>query len=50
LRAVLGWEPQISLEQGLARTYAWIEDCVRARLAAGAAGNGATTTSAAVAD
>jgi nucleoside-diphosphate-sugar epimerase len=25
LRQVLGWEPQISLEEGLARTYAWIE-------------------------
>ena len=25
LREVLGWEPQISLEQGLARTYPWIE-------------------------
>jgi nucleoside-diphosphate-sugar epimerase len=25
LRKVLGWEPQISLEDGVARTYAWIE-------------------------
>jgi GDP-D-mannose 3', 5'-epimerase len=25
LRQVLAWEPQISLEEGLARTYAWIE-------------------------
>jgi GDP-D-mannose 3', 5'-epimerase len=25
LRQVLGWEPQISLEDGLARTYRWIE-------------------------
>jgi GDP-D-mannose 3',5'-epimerase len=32
LRAVLGWEPQISLEEGLARTYAWIEDQVREQL------------------
>ncbi|HXG32747.1 MAG TPA: NAD-dependent epimerase/dehydratase family protein [Bryobacteraceae bacterium] len=32
LRQVLNWEPQISLEEGLARTYAWIEDQVRARL------------------
>lgn len=28
LRAVLGWEPQISLEAGLDRTYRWIEQCV----------------------
>jgi GDP-D-mannose 3',5'-epimerase len=25
LRKVLGWEPEISLERGLARTYGWIE-------------------------
>ena len=25
LKEVLGWEPKISLEEGLARTYAWIE-------------------------
>jgi GDP-D-mannose 3',5'-epimerase len=25
LRDVLGWEPEISLEDGIARTYAWIE-------------------------
>ena len=25
LRQVLGWEPQISLEEGLRRTYNWIE-------------------------
>jgi GDP-D-mannose 3', 5'-epimerase len=29
LRKVLGWEPEISLETGLARTYAWIERQVR---------------------
>lgn len=34
LRQVLGWEPEISLEEGLARTYAWIEEQVRARLEA----------------
>ena len=32
LREVLGWEPQISLEEGLARTYAWIEEQVRDQL------------------
>jgi nucleoside-diphosphate-sugar epimerase len=32
LRQVLGWEPEISLEAGLARTYLWIEDQVRAQL------------------
>jgi nucleoside-diphosphate-sugar epimerase len=31
LREVLGWEPEISLEKGLAHTYSWIEDQVRAR-------------------
>ena len=29
LREVLGWEPQISLEDGIARTYTWIEEQVR---------------------
>jgi GDP-D-mannose 3',5'-epimerase len=32
LRKVLGWEPAISLEDGLARTYVWIEGQVRAKL------------------
>jgi GDP-D-mannose 3', 5'-epimerase len=36
LREVLGWEPEISLETGLARTYDWIEQQVQARLAADA--------------
>jgi len=31
LREILGWEPAISLEEGLARTYQWIEGQVRAR-------------------
>ena len=29
LREVLGWEPEISLEEGLARTYPWIEEQAR---------------------
>jgi GDP-D-mannose 3',5'-epimerase len=29
LREVLGWEPEISLEEGLKRTYFWIEEQVR---------------------
>ena len=33
LRKVLGWEPRISLEEGLARTYPWIEKQVREHLA-----------------
>ena len=33
LRQVLGWEPQISLEEGLARTYSWIEEQVTQSLA-----------------
>jgi nucleoside-diphosphate-sugar epimerase len=32
LRAVLGWEPEISLEYGLATTYAWIESRVASKL------------------
>jgi nucleoside-diphosphate-sugar epimerase len=34
LRKVLGWTPQVSLEEGLALTYRWTEEQVRASLAA----------------
>ena len=33
LREVLDWEPEISLEVGLERTYRWVEQQVQARLA-----------------
>ncbi len=36
LREVLKWEPAISLEQGLAVTYPWIEQQLKARMLAGA--------------
>jgi GDP-D-mannose 3',5'-epimerase len=32
LRSVLDWEPQISLEEGLRRTYGWIEGQVHAQM------------------
>lgn len=31
IKQELGWEPEISLETGLAKTYAWIEEQVRQR-------------------
>ena len=33
LREVLHWQPEVSLEEGLACTYAWIESQVKTRLA-----------------
>lgn len=33
LRTVLGWEPEVSLEKGLERTYGWVEERVRERFA-----------------
>ena len=32
LRKVLGWAPEISLEDGLASTYRWIENQVKAQM------------------
>lgn len=37
LRAVLGWEPEISLEEGIRRTYCWIEQQVRQKAASASA-------------
>src|SRR5258707_14703639 len=36
LREILGWEPEVSLEEGLTRTYEWIEKQVRNMVTAGA--------------
>lgn len=45
LREVLGWVPRIPLEEGIARTYPWIEAQLRAKLVADGvlAGDGAST-------
>ena len=34
LKEVLSWEPEISLEEGLARTYRWIESQIQLKLRA----------------
>ena len=31
LRKVLGWEPAVSLEEGLTKTYFWIQDQLAAK-------------------
>jgi nucleoside-diphosphate-sugar epimerase len=46
LRQILDWEPQVSLEDGLARTYEWIEGEVRKKMAV--SGDGATVEAASV--
>jgi GDP-D-mannose 3',5'-epimerase len=35
VKKVLGWEPKVSLEDGVARTYAWVEEQVKKKTAAG---------------
>ena len=42
LRATLDWEPSVSLEDGLARTYRWIESQLRLAKAPAPEGNTAT--------
>jgi nucleoside-diphosphate-sugar epimerase len=49
LREVLGWEPQISLEEGIARTYAWVEEQVRGRAHGVSAPEGALASAAVLA-
>ncbi len=50
LRKILKWEPQISLEDGLARTYQWIERQVAERFEAKRQISGRSKTQSAVAD
>jgi nucleoside-diphosphate-sugar epimerase len=45
LREILRWEPEISLEEGLRRTYAWIEEQVRAHHARSKSGSPGTPES-----
>ncbi len=44
LREVLKWEPQISLEEGLDRTYCWIADQLRGHVDSAAASTVAVTS------
>lgn len=44
LRAVLGWEPRIPLEEGMAQTYRWIEGQLRAQGRIGARARDAALT------
>src|SRR5207247_2818070 len=44
LREVLEWEPQISLEEGLDRTYCWIADQLKGHVDSAAAGTVAVTS------
>ena len=37
IRKRLGWAPSVSLRDGMAKTYAWVHEQVKARLEAGAA-------------
>lgn len=49
LREALGWEPTIALEEGVERTYSWIEGQLRAKLEAEGrlpAGDGASVSAA----
>jgi nucleoside-diphosphate-sugar epimerase len=39
VRSVLGWEPRVSLEEGLEKTYRWVDEQVRERSAQTASGD-----------